>query len=56
MSIRDQIKLQLLTLANGMPSCMACRYGRFLMMGFAVGFALGFSAMGIAVWALWGRL
>lgn len=56
MSIRDQIKLQLLTLANGMPSCMACRYGRFLMMGFAVGFALGVAGMGLAVWALWGRL
>lgn len=56
MSIRDQIKLQLLTLANGMPACMACRYGRFFLMGFAIGCTLGVASMGLAVWALWGRL
>ena len=55
MSIRDQIKLQLLALANGMPSCMACRYGRFLMMGFAVGFALGVFGMVLGL-TLVGRL
>ena len=55
MSICDQIKLQLLALANGMPSCMACRYGRFLMMGFAVGFPLGFFGMVLGL-TLVGRL
>lgn len=56
MSFADQVKLCVLAIADGMPSCMACRYGRFFLMGFAIGFALGFSAMGIAVWALWGWL
>lgn len=49
MTLVEWLKFYALTIAGGMPPCMACRYLRF----FAAGVLCGVAAMGLAVWGLW---
>lgn len=47
-----RFKRAVFAFASTMPECAFCRYLRFAL----IGFVLGFSVCGIAVWALWGVL
>ena len=48
MTLVEWLKFHALTIAGGMPPCMACRYLRF----YAYGVVTGIAIMDVALWSV----